>query len=437
MKWTNSTTLEWRVFLAVATYVVLLGVVLQIIILPLTPWHGGQGLMAGGDWLLFQKSAVEHATNIREMGWSVFEFKPDGHGPAGFAAYVYAVTGVFEPWVLLPLHGAIYGLAALGLFTIIRVLGGGGDKAAQYALLPMLLMPSLAMVWGQLHKDVWAMAAILLVLAFWAKLIDGSRLSWWLSILVLGFANAILLWMRPYTLQIMLLGQICMMLVLILSVLSQRKFLSTAWAVGAIAVTVAFIVLDKNNNEAPAELFTCIEWKYELPITYLDKTLKQVACTRSRLFEFSEHAQSNLDANVSFYSATDVLSYTPRALQIGVFAPFPNMWFDDVDSLKSKVFRLVSAVETLVMYGALLGLFLLFCLIYKKKLNIKREGLWVMVALLLFSVVWVGVYSVTTGNIGSIYRVRFPIMLLWIGMGILAWQRVWTWGQLSRRLKHG
>lgn len=67
-------------------------------------------------------------------------------------------------------------------------------------------MPSLAMVWGQLHKDVWSIAAVLLLLAFWARLFVGPVINCWVSLVILFFSNASFWWMRPYTLQIVLFG---------------------------------------------------------------------------------------------------------------------------------------------------------------------------------------------------------------------------------------
>lgn len=436
MKFIKDHVAEWRILLLVFAYVVVVGLVLQKIILPLTPWHVGQGLMAGGDWIEFQKVAVIHATNISDKGWHEFVMKPEGHGPSGLAAFVYAMTGTVEPWALLPVNGAIYAVAALGLYWIVLALGAS-TRAALYALLPMLLMPSLAMVWGQLHKDVWSIAAVLLLLAFWARLFVGPVINCWASLVILFFSNASLWWMRPYTLQIVLFGQAAMLFVLAIGSYKNKKMLPLLAGIASIAITVSFLDLKKGSEVSTAEPIPCVAWLHAWHVPYVESALIEIACTRSRLFEYSKAATSNLDSEVAFHSAGDVLAYSPRAAQIGFFSPFPNMWFSEKASYQSQFFRAVAAVETLVMYVALLGVFLQFGLMFSTQSGVSREQFLATVALLFFSLIWVEVYALTTGNIGSIYRVRFPMMLLWIGMGVLAWQRVLGWLDLREQRKYG
>lgn len=436
MKFIKDHLVEWRILLLVFAYVVVVGLVLQKIILPLTPWHVGQGLMAGGDWIEFQKVAVIHATNIGDKGWHEFMMRPEGHGPSGLAAFVYAMTGIVEPWALLPVNGVIYAVAALGLYWIVLALGAS-TRAALYALLPMLLMPSLAMVWGQLHKDVWSIAAVLLLLAFWTRLFVGPIINCWASLVILFFSNASLWWMRPYTLQMVLFGQVAMLFVLAIGSYKNKKMLPLLAGIVSIAITVSFLDLKKGSEVATAEPIPCVTWLHAWHVPYVESALIEIACTRSRLFEYSKAATSNLDSEVAFHSAGDVLAYSPRAAQIGFFSPFPNMWFSEKASYQSQFFRAVAAVETLVMYVALLGVLLQFGLMFNTQSGVSREQFLATVALLFFSLIWVEVYALTTGNIGSIYRVRFPMMLLWIGMGVLAWQRVLGWLELSEQRKYG
>ena len=46
-------------------------------------------------------------------------------------------------------------------------------------------------------------------------------------------------------------------------------------------------------------------------------------------------------------------------------------------------------------------------------------------------------YALTTGNIDSSYWVRFPVMLLLVGIGVLAWQRLLCWLKLREQKKYG
>jgi hypothetical protein len=433
--------IEWRIFLFVFAYVLFAGLLLQKIVLPLTPWHGGQGLLAGGDWIMFQKLALTHAAQVRELGWAVFELKPEGHAPSGLAAFVYVLSGVNEPWVLLPVHGAVYALAALGLFWVVLALGGN-KRLALFVLLPMVLMPSLTMVWGQLHKDVWAIAAVLLMLAFWSRLFVGQHWGALGAFLLLAFSNASLWWMRPYTLQIVLVGQGLLMGFLTLTWLKNKNHLSLIFGVLAIAVTFGVWESTKGTSTEPAKgtstepAKTCKEWIYTLPVRFLDNTFSSLACTRDALTQALPSAKSNLDLDVTFNSAADVVAYAPRALQVGILAPFPNMWFAEGTTQTSRVFRTVAAFEMGVMYVALLGLCILIALMFKNKSGLRFEQKMAIAALMLFALLWVEIYALASGNVGSIYRVRFPIMLLWMGLGLLGWYRAWGWWQARTPMRH-
>lgn len=166
-----------------------------------------------------------------------------------------------------------------------------------------------------------------------------------------------------------------------------------------------------------------------LPSARLDHTLRAIACTRDGLMRNAPNAKSNIDADMRFSSAKDVLVYLPRAAQVGVLAPFPNMWFTDGASKASRMFRLIAAAETLAMYIALLGIALSLILIVSGQINIGLDRYVALIALIGFSGVWVGVYALATGNIGSLYRVRVPIMLLWMAMGLCCWRLNLFWWQ--------
>jgi len=243
--------------------------------------------------------------------------------------------------------------------------------------------------------------------------------------------------MRPYTLQMVLFGQSAMLFVLAIGSYKNKKMLPLLAGIASIAITVSFLDLKKGSEVSTAESIPCVAWLHAWHVPYVESALIEIACIRSRLFEYSKAATSNLDSEVAFHSAGDVLAYSPRAAQIGFFSPFPNMWFSEKSSYQSQFFRAVAAVETLVMYVALLGVLLQFGLMFSTQSGVSREQFLATVALLFFSLIWVEVYALTTGNIGSIYRVRFPMMLLWIGMGVLAWQRVLGWLELREQRKYG
>lgn len=118
-------------------------------------------------------------------------------------------------------------------------------------------------------------------------------------------------------------------------------------------------------------------------------------------------AGSNIDADVQFESTGDIIAYLPRALQIGLCAPFPNTWFDS-GGLTGRLGRVVAAVEMVMIYGfeamALLA-------VWRER---RRLPMWF---LLFFAALGVTTLSLIVANVGTLYRMRyvFWIMLIIVG----------------------
>jgi hypothetical protein len=437
---------ELKIFLFFVLYVFVFGLILQKLIIPMTPWHAGNGLMSAGDWIVFQELAIEHVGKINANGWHGFDWRPGGQGPAGFAAAIYVLTGINEPWILLPFQGIVYALAALGLFGVMHTLSGN-ERIGLLALAPLVFMPSLAMVWGQIHKDLWVISSLLLLLAYWVKLFMDKPYPWWLGLIVIFYVNSCMVWMRPYALQIILVGQCTLLPFLMLTIIRKKNYWAFSLAGISIAVTLFAWNLTNTSNQdgmsgtsiaastgvvaaASSATGTCKEWSYSLPIKKLDNTLMSLACTRDGFNSYLPNAKSNLDVDVEFSSAIDIFLYGPRALQIGILAPFPDMWFSDGSTAMSKYFRLISAVEVSTMYVALIGIASLLTFNFIGVKILDYESNMAVIGIVIFSFVWVGVYALTTGNVGSIYRMRFPVMLIWMGLGFFGWSRVIVWWRM-------
>jgi hypothetical protein len=80
------------------------GLFIQLVLLPhiLPSLDAGHGLLRGGDWIGFHEDANAMAQKIARQGWSAFELRPRGQAPVGITAAVYALTGIHEPWIMVP-----------------------------------------------------------------------------------------------------------------------------------------------------------------------------------------------------------------------------------------------------------------------------------------------------------------------------------------------
>jgi hypothetical protein len=124
-------------------------------------------------------------------------------------------------------------------------------------------------------------------------------------------------------------------------------------------------------------------------------------------------AATNIDLDVRFYSIHDLLLYIPRALQIGLLAPFPSMWLGNATSPGSGTMRLVAGMEMMLSYLLLLGLVGL-CRCEKKR--------WATITVVMtISLILTIMFTLVITNVGSLYRMRYVSWQILNGLGILGW----------------
>lgn len=165
-----------KVWFCIFGYALLAGLAIQLVILPLIfpQLHAGNGLLAGRDWVGFHEQAVVHAGEVVADGWSAFRLRPDGDNAIiGVAAFFYLLITP-EPWVLLPLNAAVFATGGLALFSLLRRIGLD-DGDAFLALTPYLFFPSALLQYGQIHKDVFCTASLLVVLWSWVGFLQRGR----------------------------------------------------------------------------------------------------------------------------------------------------------------------------------------------------------------------------------------------------------------------
>ncbi|MBI3011121.1 MAG: hypothetical protein HYY58_01335 [Candidatus Omnitrophica bacterium] len=113
-----------------------------------------------------------------------------------------------------------------------------------------------------------------------------------------------------------------------------------------------------------------------------------------------QHALVDVWAQIS--TPRGLLSYLPRALLIGVFAPFPWQWFYTEGS--TGVMRVLSGVEMLFWYFLVPGL-----LIGSRKVITSRRA--DQLFLLAFGVLVLVPIALVIPNLGTLYRLRLSALL--------------------------
>lgn len=116
---------------------------------------------------------------------------------------------------------------------------------------------------------------------------------------------------------------------------------------------------------------------------------------------------SRIDPDVDLDDSGAIVRHLPRAIMVGFFAPFPNMWWQTGTQVGANG-RLISGFETLLTYMleclALIGL-------WRGRRNLS---LWLIFGFTALGIIALGL---VVNNVGALYRLRYPF---WTMMVILA-----------------
>jgi hypothetical protein len=423
-------------FVLVFIYPIITGLLLQLLILPhiLPGWHAGNGILVGSDTSEFHQLAVSLSEKIRVEGWQAWTPQPGGQIVAGIAAIFYTLITP-QPWALLPFNALLHTIAAWALFDILRNITGDWKKAivgsAFFAFFPSSL------TWtAQMHNDSYAILGGMLFISGWASL--ARRTSWnhvWVvvrSIFLILIGSGLLLLVRPYMLTMMRgLGGIISIVVIIVFLKSSLMKQIHWWKIGTAILffmLISFASTQKTefSTGSPPRI-TPPSWKSTAWLPgYVDRQLKSLSTTRSDVIFRWQHAASNIDTDVTFSSATEVILYLPRAAQIAFLSPFPADWFGTGSKAPNTMMRRVSAVEMLLVYAALLGL---PYFIWQKR---KQVELWVV---LFFCTGMLVIYALGVPNVGTLYRFRYVYLMTMVGLGAAGWLMLYEYWSTRRILK--
>jgi hypothetical protein len=426
-----------RVFwISVFLYPIIVGLLLQLVLLPyiFPAWHAGDGVLVGGDGLPFHRLAVGLSEKIHAEGWQSWNPRPGGQIVSGIAAVFYTLIAP-KPWSLLPLNAVMHTLATWALFTMLRDITWDWRKAmlgtAFFAFFPSSL------TWtAQMHNDSYAILGGMLFISGWASI--SRRASWdhnWVvlrSIFLILIGSGLLLLVRPYMLTMMRgLGGIISIGVIIFFIRSSFMKQIHWWKTGTailLFMLISFASIQRTEfSSGTRPLITPPTWKSTpwLP-GYVDRQLKSLSTTRSDVIFRWQHAASNIDTDVTFTSAPQVILYLPRAAQIGFLSPFPVDWFGTGSKAPNTMMRRVSGVEMLLVYAALLGL---PYFIWQKR---KQVELWVV---LFFCTGMLVIYALGVPNVGTLYRFRYAYLMTMVGLGAAGWYMMYEYWNARRILK--
>jgi putative peptidoglycan lipid II flippase len=436
-----STSMLLMVFFCYACSIAL---IFQRVLLPIiSPETAETGLLPN-DAIYFHQIASKLANDIRELGWGQWHLFPSmgASGNVSILAAVYALFGN-DPAYIVPINAAMHALGGVLVFHIIKLLADDeslGVYAGAIAGTLFVIFPSALSWYGQLHKDSYAIAGILLILLSLVRVFDSRKQSnrdmtiqYVLAVLGIFLLGIV----RPYNLKICLVA-ISVVFVLLLVVSIYKKSLRRNFAqaifliVLLILLSVASKILAKMENShlgntykdwvptTQATQATQESWEWRntnwLPIK-LESQIETLARSRVGLIEYGVkvNAGSMIDTHRTPESVADVLAYLPRAMQISSLAPFPNQWFES-----SSLIRLVATAEMAVYYLCLPGIILLLLLNRRPTVLLT----------ILFVSIFLVIHGLVIANMGTLYRLRYAHVSILMALGVLGWM---TWVNQSGR----
>lgn len=449
-------------FFAFYVYSLLAGILFQKLLPHILPGMVAPGASLTTDSAYFHQIAANLANDINAKGWSVWSPFPNQYTSFNVALLgaLYALFGV-NSILAVPLNAVFHALSGILLYLIAIELSAdreNGKVAGLVISVAFVVFPSALNWYGQIHKDGYAIFGVFLyayTLVFFVRNHKTFLYPKVLECLLYNFISIFFIGIiRPYYLKPLLIFSCIFVLVSIFCALlksDQAKkllvfaTLTTLFVVAnsklvviigateaqlgetyAMTETLAFQKskprvgqkfgfcnggLNKSLGDV-CDKYSVIEDQIYLYYSILDEQLennaKILAETRFKLNEYSKNvkSKSSIDVDVNFYDFNDVISYVPRALQISIFAPFPNTWFDGLSPT-----RLVASIEMAFVYVALIGVVFLLCS------NPKTESL----LLVLLSLVFLVIYGLTIGNVGTLYRVRYSFEFLLVLVGVVGW----------------
>lgn len=405
-------------------YAVTAALLLQKMVLPMLPsLHGGYGLLKN-DAILFHREAIALAEEIRNRGWDAWSLWPgrEGSGNVAILAAMYVLFGP-DPALLIPINAALHALGGLLLFLIGRQLWPGrvGVYGSLVASALFVLFPSSLVWYGQVHKDSFSNAGLLLMVYAFLRALSSERSDVWVAPCCALSAVLLIALVRPYYFKFLTIAGFAVLptIVMFVALGRQSRRMLPVFGIAAILAVTAMSIRSGHANLDGTAYATGGSWienyvwnrSAVVPVS-LDRQAELAARTRVGLTRYNQSvgARSLIDGHVELHSFTDIVLFAPRALQVALFAPFPSTWMQE-----SSLPVVLGIGETIVWYLFVPGILI----------AIYRRWSAEVVITLVFSLTFLMMIGIVEPNVGTIFRMRYVHLNLLLLVGALGWMSVW------------
>ncbi len=177
--------------------------------------------------------------------------------------------------------------------------------------------------------------------------------------------------------------------------------------------------LEQKVEDPEPDVIVYKEWSPSIYLpTIFDNEFKKLYYQRSYFYSVQYAANSTFDFDKNLNSLERLVKYAPRAIQVGLFSPFPSSWFAEHPTQLSKLMHLISGMEMFIIYICLAG-FIISIFIWKKKIEF-----WMFVC---FSFYFILLPTYAMPNIGALVRYRYGAIMLLVAIGISAYIKLYIY----------
>jgi len=136
-----------------------------------------------------------------------------------------------------------------------------------------------------------------------------------------------------------------------------------------------------------------------------------------------------IDPYVSLNSAIAFVRYFPRAMQIGLFSPFPTEWLKTGNTPAYTIGKRISG-GMMILFYICIAFFIWSLWEYRKSLEF-----WIIV---IYSILGLLVYTYTYANVGTLSRLRYGFFMIIVGIGFaFAVQKIMSRPRMWRKWHSG
>lgn len=343
--------------------------------------------------------------------------------PSLVLGLIYKLTGIHQPFMMLPVLAVLAGLTIRLQVSILDLLGVRGRWWPLVIAFVFTVTPTSFSWMIYPHKDAFIVPGFLMIVwALLSAVIQRPRLkhvsalfagvllmmsdkAYFAQILAVGIllsAIPILIKRASASIWFKRVGLILGFLVLLVTISINAKNYGVGAEIDSNIAPVAKAVVEVDvTNKKPRHLESMAKWESFGGPKILDLPFRRMIYTRERFLYQRPHGDTNFLPELQIASSWDALAFLPRAMQLALLEPTPlrSQW--SAGAARGLVFVSLQ-LEMLLFYGLLVTL-----LISGRRL-FKTE---VLVCLMLAAPFLLAL-GYAMPNIGTINRYRFPFLLL-------------------------